>query len=170
MLSITTRGAHFLEDSAHDLCLHGDIRVAFGERVLAETECTLSGAALYLLRALERDHLPDATVGEKLLPCCANSMYAPDSPELDAVVFGCPHGTDLWIRHEDGAVHITPPKQEPVVVSEADWRVAVEGLADQVAAAYAAAPDRIRPDEEHDAAGWDAMCAEWLRRRGAPLA
>ena len=47
------------EDDPKDLCLHGDVVVRIGEEECSFQDATISGAGLFLLRSLTKDHIVD---------------------------------------------------------------------------------------------------------------
>ena len=71
------------EDCPTDLCAHGKVHFAIDdiEFVAPAEEWTLSAAAIYLLRTLERDHTPANRVGDHLFPCCGHTIYADEGCE-----------------------------------------------------------------------------------------
>ena len=87
MLTLEASNLHWIKGAADDptdLCAHGTLNLQIGEYVLpglASLDCTVSAAALYLLRSLSRSHRPGEQ--EHLFPCCGSAMY--DIPETDDV-------------------------------------------------------------------------------------
>jgi hypothetical protein len=86
------------EPDQFDLCSHGRLVLKMaGVRILDEREeYGLSESALALLRTLERDHTPSATLAEKLI-------FHGCGMEL---MIGCPIGVDWNVRHKDQSVLI----------------------------------------------------------------
>src|SRR5699024_6157336 len=100
------------DDDPEDLCLHGDIVVTIGEEII-DYSCTVSAAALRMLRTLSRDHLP--TIGEQMLPCCGHTMIANET--LDEVdIIGCDDGIDWTVIHENSMVKIITENENTVYI------------------------------------------------------
>jgi hypothetical protein len=166
---VNLRWVEGAEDDPADLRAHGDVEFRIGGDVLLGPDTgkglTVSAAALYLLRTLDRPHTRDAPVGDHLFPCCGFALYELDG-EPDVAVCGCPNGEDFEVRHAPGGVVVRAADGREWSVGWPEWRAAVFAFADRVAAFYAAcAPKRPSPD---DAAGFRCLAREWTRRRGAP--
>ena len=69
-------------DPAKDMCAHGSVRFRIGEDVFADEtkDCTVSAAALYLLRTLEEPLAGDPRREEALFPCCGFTMLDVNAP------------------------------------------------------------------------------------------
>jgi hypothetical protein len=156
-------------DDPADLCAHAHVEVRIrGEIVVAATseQVTVSAAALYLMRTLDRPHSKHAPVGDQLFPCCGFAMW--DVPGSDDVVIsGCPNGIDLDVAHEGGDVVVGAADGRKWRIALQDWREAVFAFADEVAAFYAASSRKVPAAD--DVPGWQKFGAEWKRRRGKPL-
>jgi hypothetical protein len=161
-------------DDPKDLCAHGDVEFRIGDDVLLDPttgkDLTVSAAALYLLRTLSVPHTKDAPVGDQLFPCCGFNMYEVAELE-DVVICGCPNGEDFEVFHDVGGagVIVRAADGREWRVGWPEWRAAVFGFADKVAAFYAACSPK-EPYEEEDAKGFRKFIAEWGRRRGQELA
>lgn len=128
---------------------------------------TVSAAALYLMRTLQRDHTAASRVGDQLFPCCGNAMW--DVPEgEDVVISGCPNGIDLDVVHAGGDVILRTPAPREWRVARDTWQSAVFEFADQVSGFFAASS--VKTPSDDDAPGFRKFLAEWNRRRGKPLA
>lgn len=158
-----------VDDDPSDLCAHGDYEF----RIRGTTFCegsggrslTLSAAAIYLMRTLERSHTKVDRPDGPLFPCCGFSFIEPRA-DGDVVMVGCPSGDDFEVVHrkDEREVVLRSPDGVEEVVDEAEWRAAVFGFADQVSALYATSSAKVpHPD---DADGFRCFQKEWQRRRG----
>jgi hypothetical protein len=157
------------ENVSADLCAHGRVEVRIGDDVVVrpdQGDVTVSAAALYLMRTLERPHSKQARVGDQLFPCCGFTMW--DHPgSADVLIVGCPNGIDLEVEFDRGDVVVRAGDDRSWVVPLVDWRSAVFAFADDVAAFYSAsAPKTPSADDEP---GFRKFAAEWARRRGRPF-
>ena len=152
-------------DDPEDLCLHGLVSVRIGPERLAYP-CTVSAAALRLLRTLTENHIP-ANCGEQMLPCCGHSLIADEA--LDNVtIIGCDNGADWMVRHEDGGIRLTTAAGRQTLADAALYREEVCKFADAVEAFYQnCSPKRIPEKNQFDKAGYTAFWNEWRRRRGS---
>lgn len=152
-------------DDPFDLCAHSPVRFEVGDKILVAPDhgdFTVSAAAIYLLRTLERNHTADAPVGDQLFPCCGHSMH--DTGDEDVWFCGCPNGIDVFITHEaDGRIRLTQRDGQSSVVSMDDWCRAVSRFSDCVRAFYDDSLPRTPSDD--DAAGFSRMMTEWDGRR-----
>ncbi|MGI5883509.1 MAG: hypothetical protein ACOX83_00925 [Candidatus Spyradocola sp.] len=149
-------------DDPEDGCLHGHAaaRIA-GETV--EYDCTVSAAALYLLKSLTEDHVLGE--GEQFFPCCGFFLVA-DAAGENVSIIGCDNGADWTVRHEGERVRlILPDGKEQIVPLEA-YRAEVFAFADAVEAQYRACAPKILPEDEFDRRGYETFWKEWRRRRG----
>jgi hypothetical protein len=154
-------------DDPQDLCAHGDVDMRINGVPIAGLtayECTVSAAALYLLRSLSHPHR--RTLDPHLFPCCGFSMYETSEPDA-VLIFGCPNGVDFDVRHERDSVVIAPVGGAEHRIDAGAWRESVYQFADQVASFYQASSPKQPSDE--DRAGFRAFLREWRARRGAPL-
>jgi hypothetical protein len=169
MISVAPTRLHWIKDDGNDdpsdLCAHSPVLMEVGGSALVspdDGDATVSAAAVYLLRTLERDHTKATPVGDQLFPCCGHAMY--DTGEDDVVICGSPNGSDVYVTHEDNnTIHFTTPEGQRYVVSFNDWRLAVIQFSDCVQAFY----DQSLPKNEDsdDGEGFAKMMAEWRRRR-----
>ena len=158
------------EDDPTDQCAHGRVALAVGDHVLlapSDGEWTVSAAALYLLRSLDHDHLEGRSVadGNYLFPCCGFTALA-GVGDFDVVLFGCPNGKDVWIKHLLGEVVLTADDVS-VVVPAREWRKAVVGFAESLTAFYARSAPKARLEDKEDRAGWAAFWQEFDSRLSA---
>lgn len=170
MLTLAVSNLHWIKDASGDpldLCAHGIVDLRIDDVVIPELvsyDCTVSAAALYLLRSLSRPH--KRGTGEHLFPCCGFSMY--DVPEQDDVlILGCPIGVDLDILHEPSAIAIGTAGSRLHRVSETVWRAAVFAFADRVSQFYRTSSPK-RPSSD-DTDGFRKFLREWHARRGTSL-
>ena len=150
------------DDDPDDLCLHGHAAALIGsERV--EYDCTVSAAALGLLKSLTEDHI--AGEGEQLLPCCGFFLVA-DEACRNVTIVGCDNGEDWSVLHKGEHVRLILPNGHEEIVPLADYREEVFRFADRVEAYYRACTPKNLPDDEFDRRGYEAFWNEWHRRRG----
>jgi hypothetical protein len=156
-------------DDPADICAHGDVEFRIGDDVLLDAttgrDVTVSAAALYLLRTLSVPHSNDSPVGDHLFPHCGHSIFDVPGQE-DVLILGCPSGVDFEVLHEVSGAGVVIRSEEGRQwrVGWPDWRLAVFGFADWVAAFYADCSPK--QPSEGDAAGYRKFKDEWKRRRG----
>lgn len=156
-------------DDPHDQCAHGKVEFRVGQTAFIapdDSEWTVSGAGLYLLRTLSFDHTPEDSVAETnfLFPCCAFSVW-PQEGRFNVLCMGCPRGIDVSVRHAEGNVHLTAGRHDEWV-SEAVWRTAVLGFVKQIEDFYSACSPKAPIDDDYDRAGWATFWQEWRDRVG----
>jgi hypothetical protein len=156
-------------DDPSDDCAHSQVEFSVGQVVLVspeEGDWSVSGAGLFLLRTIRRDHTAENPVGEQLFPCCGRDFALAGTEPETVCLATCPTGPNCWVRHVGGEVHLEQAGKPVVVVSAAAWRAAVFGFCDEVRAFY----DRSLPKspaEPYDAILRAAFVAEWDRMRAA---
>jgi|GEM_PF-240513 len=173
MFSIEIKRLWWIKDDGNDdpkdLCLHGDVTARIGEETL-EDDCTISAAALYLLRSLTEDHAFDSPgalfKSGLMLPCCGHSMHADGE---NVLIIDCPNGTDWAVHHVSKSVELMTEQGERVIVPLEEYREAVFAFADQVMAYYFQCQPKILPEEDFARDGYLAFWREWARRRGIAL-
>lgn len=118
------------KDDPQDYCLHGRATAIIGSRALTY-DCTVSAAALYLLKTLTEDHI----LGEdnQLFPCCGHFLVANDGL-TNVTIIGCDSGVDWSVFHEEQHVRLS-------------WRTALRNwsLWNTTAKRYFASLIRSRP-------------------------
>jgi hypothetical protein len=158
-------------DDPNDLCAHGRVEVRVGKDLLVapsdDQSVTVSAAALYLMRTLQKDHTSASRVGDQLFPCCGSGMWDV-AEDTDVVITGCPNGIDMDVVHAGGDVILRTPDAREWRVALNDWKSAVFEFADQVSGFFAASS--VKAPSGDDAPGFRKFLAEWIRRRGKPLA
>ncbi|QQY78819.1 uncharacterized protein DUF3885 [Keratinibaculum paraultunense] len=153
------------KDDPNDLCLHGDITVTIGEEKLLYS-CTVSAAALRMLKTLSEDHLP--TKGEQMLPCCGFSMIP--NGNLDEVdIIGCDNGVDWTVLHEDGMVKLITEKGNIVFIYYLQYKDEILRFADIVEDYYKKSLPKNISEDEFERNGYIAFWNEWHRRNGGSL-
>lgn len=170
MITLTPTRMHWIKDDGiddpSDLCAHSPVRFEIDGNVLvspAEGDATVSAAAIYVLRTLERDHTKEKPIGDQLFPCCGHAMY--DKGGEDVAICGCPNGSDVFVTHgDDGTVRLTSSTGKSYVVSAKDWRQAVHEFSDCVRAFYDHSLPKT-PTDGTDPAGFAKLIQEWDRRR-----
>ena len=132
-----------LQDDPEDLCLHGKVTVIIGSETI-ETACTVSAAALYLLKSLSEDR--DFGQDNQLFPCCGHFLIP--NADLSAVtIIGCDTGADLKITHESGTVRIVTESGRETAVPYGKYRAEVLAFADQVKAFYDSCSPKKVPED-----------------------
>ena len=171
MLVLRPTNLHWLKPDAPDpadLCVHSPVEFRIGTHQLVQPDAgdwTVSAAALYLLRTLERPHTKATPVGDHLFPCCGFTMYD-IAGEADVVIVGCPSGIDLEVSRLREEVVIASTEGTRHHVDFTSWRTAVCEFSDSVRAFYRQSPPR-RPANAEDENGFRKFMAEWNRRRNA---
>jgi hypothetical protein len=99
MIELEASDLHFLEpDPGFDKCVHGSVSLKIDGKVVAQSEdseSTVSGSALQLLRSLEKGHRSNEDSGSQLIPHCA----IPDLDEEDRLwLTYCDYGVDWDIE------------------------------------------------------------------------
>ena len=169
MINLQVVRPHWIKDEGddpEDLCAHGHVElIVNGDTFLdgtAEQSFTLSAAGLFLLRTVEKDHLPEdrVTHDNYLFPCCGfNAWPAGDNGEL--VIFGCNIGTEVWVRHlSHDEIELTLDKKT-ALVSRSEWTQAVVHFADQVKDFYARSLPKVEIKDDFDKQGWDMLWSEF---------
>jgi len=151
-------------DDPEDLCLHGDVTVTIGDRMLTSPG-TVSATALYLLKSLTEDHFPDRHELQ-MIPCCGHFLVA-NADLTEVTIIGCDTGLDWAIRHENDSVHLTAPDGTETVVTLDEYRAEVFGFVDAVEQYYRICTPKRIPTDEFDRNGYTAFWNEWHRRRAA---
>lgn len=143
-----------------DLCLHGNARAVIGERTLEYEDCTVSAAALYLLKSLTEDHIIHKDL--QMLPCCGFCIHPCD--EENVFIVGCNSGEDWTVRHTAEGVELILEDGYSVTVSPEDYRREVLAFARKIEDFYTSHPRRLPRDQwERDAYG--LFWKEWRRRK-----
>lgn len=150
------------EDDPCDLCLHGDAEAVIGGETFTYT-CTVSAAALYLLKTLTQDHVSGEE--NQMLPCCGFSIFA-DSTLSTVDIIGCPNGIDWSVFHEGDSVRLVTQSGKETVVPISDYKEEVFRFADKIETYYQSCAPKILPEDETDRNGYIAFWNEWHRRRG----
>lgn len=168
MITLTPTRLHWIKDDGDDpsdLCAHSPVLLEVDGTALvtpADGDVTVSAAAVFLLRTLERDHTPEQRVGDQLFPCCGHAMF--DTGEDDVLICGCNRGSDLSLIHQEHRlVQLQTPGGQTECVPWADWKTAVIHFCDQVQAFYDAALPKQHTSD--DFGGYEKMMTEWRRRR-----
>jgi len=169
MITLAPIRLHWIKDDGVDdpcdLCAHSPVRLEIdGDTLVAPADgnATVSAAAIFLLRTLERDHTEQNPVGEHLFPCCGHAMY--DTGDDDVVICGCPNGSNVYITHDGSTIRLAIHDGRSYAVSLDDWRRAVYEFADVVREFYDHSLPKT-PADETESAGFAKMMAEWSRRR-----
>jgi hypothetical protein len=149
------------KDDPNDLCLHGDIIVTIGEEELSYS-CTVSAAALRMLKTLSEDHLP--TKGDQMLPCCGDFMI-PNKTLDEVEIIGCDNGIDWTVLHDNGMVKLINEKGNTVFAYYLQYKEEVLRFADTVENFYKESLPKNIPEDEFERNGYIAFWNEWYRRK-----
>ncbi|KPU42470.1 hypothetical protein OXPF_42550 [Oxobacter pfennigii] len=166
IFSVHSGHFHWLKadgDDPEDLCLHGLVSVGIGAEKFSYP-CTVSAAALQMLKTLTENHEP-TYFGGKMLPCCGHTLYAND--KLDEVdITGCENGIDWAVRHEGERIRLITASGRETLVGFVLYRRVICKFADAVEYFYKkASPKQIPQENGLDRDGYMAFWQEWHRRR-----
>ncbi|GAB3638706.1 hypothetical protein GCM10027422_42960 [Hymenobacter arcticus] len=155
-------------DDPDDKCAHGHVLVRIGSEIVADAttlDVTVSATALYLLRSLAADYLPDMFPSQ-LLPCCGHYWFLDNGP--DVLIMGCANGIDWTIMHVAGnLVRHTSAAGQEVLITENAYRRLVLAFADQVEQFYASSLPKNLPEDADDRQAYLAYWQEWHTLRAA---
>ncbi len=180
MVSIIPTHLHWIKDDGldnpNDLCAHSPVHFSIGDTSLVTPEdgdFTVSAASIYLLRSLSGNHILESnpsvphsdttsTVYENLFPCCGHTMI--DSGRLDVQIIGCPNGSNFDVAHLADSIRVHASELGQFDVRKNDWKSAVILFVDTVRKFYDDSLPKT-PSNDFSSAGYNAMIAEWDRRR-----
>jgi hypothetical protein len=168
MLVFELRDPHWIikDEPEIDLCAHGGVEIRANQITFsdgAESDWTVSAAALYFLRTLTQDHTIENAVCDQLIPCCGFNMHAQGDGE-DVILSGCPNGINFEVRHQMDNVILTNLKNEETTITQTEWQQAVFRFADTVEDFYRSSKPK-QPEDEESSRGYQAFWGEWKRRR-----
>ena len=153
-------------DDPRDLCAHASVKITFGENSLTAAQITASAGAIFLLRSLFEDHIPETGDTAMMLPCCGNGIYEDENNPDRAVIITCPFGFDFSVIHDSGCIRISSSDLGEINISTDEYTREVFAFADQVMAFY----DRSAPkifNNSADEKGYHAMMREWKKLRNS---
>jgi hypothetical protein len=179
MVSIIPTRLHWLKDDGldcpNDLCAHSPVNFSIGKVSLltaADGDFTVSASSIYLLRSLTSNHIIEpnteaplsgtSTTYENLFPCCGHTMI--DNGEFDVQITGCPNGSNFNVTHLADSIRVHVNEQTHFDVRQNDWKSAVLSFVDTVREFYNNSELKT-PADDFASAGYNAMIAEWDRRR-----
>ncbi len=169
MITLEAVRLHWIKDDGiddpADLCAHSPINFRIDSAIVTEPndgDWTVSASAIYLLRALQRNHTKHSPVGEHIFPCCGHAIYDMGTPEV--MIIGCPNGIDFEIRHDADNCLITTEEGRLFSVPEIEWAREVFRFTDSILNFYKISNPKISTDFEQQK-GFSAMMAEWKRLR-----
>jgi hypothetical protein len=171
MLTLAVHNLHWIKpgDQPTDMCAHGHVHLVVDGHVLsndADGSWCVSAASIHLLRTLTQSHTVDQPVAEHLIPCCGHFIVPPEEADEDVVILGCNSGVDWQINRDMNQLQFILPKGPAVLVDSSEWQTAVFKFVDDVRQFYAASAPKT-PSDDFEAKGFNAMMAEWQRRRMA---
>lgn len=167
-IAITEMYWHFKEDINADLCAHGKVKIEIGNEIIAPLEededWTISAAALFLLRTLERNHTKENQVGDYLIPHCGHFfVFTEDLHEV--YVGGCGIGIDWQVIHENGKIKLKSESGKETIVEFNLYKTQVLEFADKVEQFYKDSGEKKIPEDEFDRIGYTEFWNEWKRNR-----
>ena len=151
------------KDDPEDLCLHGEVVGQVGSDRFEEA-CSVSAAALYLLRTLDEDYPNEHRVRNQMLPCCGHAMFACEDGESVDII-GCPNGTDWTVRHTVDGLELETENGIKAIVPFEEYKAIVFAFADKVKTYYDQCQLKVLPEEDWERDGYLAFWHEWARRR-----
>ena len=148
-------------DDPDDLCLHGDVVVHIGNERFAE-DCTVSAAALYLLKTLSENHV----IGEdnQMLPCCGFFLI-PNETNDTVSISGCSNGIDWTVIHIKDGVEIITESGNTTFIGLDEYKRVVFDFVDRVQEYYDHCSPKKVPVDDYEKRGYIAFWNEWRRRR-----
>lgn len=163
MFKITINELYWInktQDNDKDICLHGTLTVKIGHEII-HSECTVSGAAFYLLQSIFDDHVFEDKI--PILPCCAFPMFVSEETN-HVVIMGCPNGDDFSIIHHSESVIIKTASNYKIEVDLEDYKKEVYKFADKIESFYEqCSPKDISEDYEKEA--YERFWQEWKMLR-----
>jgi len=167
MITLEATLLHWIKDDGKDdpsdLCAHSPVAFAIDGQTIVnpdDGDWTVSASAIFLLRALARDHTKDNPVGDQLFPCCGHGIYAVSESEV--VICGCPNGINPEIRKNAGTYEVVTESGEKYVVADRKLRSAVLQYSEQVQKFYEESAPK-EPKDDEDRKGFKSMMSEWKR-------
>ncbi len=157
-------------DEEDDLCAHGQVRVRVGDENIMDieevpTHWTVSAMALHLLRTLDRDHLPDAKVGEHLIPCCGYQYYYLKGDET-VQISDCETGVNYWVKHEAGHVLLETEGGLRQTLPFDAYKSEVLAFVDEVERFYQSSIPKRPITDDYDRLGYEMFWREWKALQG----
>ena len=153
------------ESNTDDLCLHGKVTICIeNSTVITSYDCTVSVAALYLMRTIDSDHITNNNSDKQLLPCCGHFMIA-DEKLQNVEIPGCPNGKDWSVKHSDCHVAISFAAEKETVIPLEVYKDTIFKFANKVEQFYKKSVPRSIPADEIEHNGYTAFWNEWKWRR-----
>ena len=176
MVTLKLHRPHWIDDEGDDpsdQCAHGFVELTVeGIEFVSESEgeWTVSAAALFLLRTVNADHVPEDSVAEGnfLIPCCGFSIWPSEETKYPYSIVGCNQGIDPTIRHSDGFVHLSLGDKSASVPS-LEWTKAVSEFSDQVQRFYDSCAEKDELIDDFERKGWELFWQDWRARRRAVM-
>ena len=165
MFEIEVTGLRWLEGTKEeeDLCLHGDVKVRIGERIIMRPATTVSSTALYLLKSLAENHKINGE-SSQMLPCCGFFMIA-DETLSNVDIIGCNEGIDWEVIHTGSHVKLVTEANEVTYIPLDEYKNTVFRFADEIEAFYQKSKSKTVSDDDFARRGYTAFWNEWHRRR-----
>lgn len=157
---------HWIDGSAdapEDLCLHGHAVACIDGRRL-EYDCTVSAAALVLLKTLTEDHRIHE--GLQMLPCCGH-FCIPDAKLENVTIIGCDSGINWTVKHEGNYVVLQLEDGTETTVPSEEYRREVYRFADKIERFCKSCSPKKPSEDPFEQEAYTAFWNEWHRRRNA---
>ncbi len=157
------------KDFTNDLCAHGCVEFRIEGTTFVSSsdgDFAVSTAALFLLRTIERDHIPGdgVTDGNFLFPCSGHIMLTFPKSRYGFVNCGCPNGIDLTIRHRGETVEVLNQKGSLEQISIAHWKEMVKQFAGSVEDFYKESGPKTELENPEEKEAWLKFRNEWKSR------
>ena len=158
---------HWIRDDGvydpQDLCSHGEAFIQIGDEVLS-TESngswTLSVAALFLMRTLDRD-IDFMGNDNHLVPCCGHEIYPLPEAKNGLLIQGCGSGIDWKVSHQGQVVELQTVGGARARIALRAYQDAIIGFAKDVARFYGNLEDKDVSGNHIDVEGFNLFWAEW---------
>jgi hypothetical protein len=166
---------HWLEnyDDPDDRCVHGKVKVIFGNEIVAENSddpndwFTLSAMALHLLRTLETNHTEETPVAQCLVP---GDGYHIDHRENQFQVhietlYPMVYGYNWWVTHIKDKVKLETIIGNISIIPFEIYKKEILNFADKIEEFYKKSSPKNLPEIEYDKIGYLKFWNEWHTRR-----
>ena len=153
-------------EDPNDLCLHGNVFVKIGNKIIDDGVAnlwTVSSGAYRMLETLYRNHNDsDECYEEHLLPCCGHFMFVDEKTDK-LIICGCPNGIDWTVIHENNMVKLVEDESTQIIMPFEEYKNAVFNFADKVKMFY----DKCLPKHPNpeDAKAYQRFWLDWEKFR-----
>lgn len=150
-----------VRDDKNDLCAHGNVIVKIGNEKF-EYYCTVSAAAMYMLKSLTEDHIVNN--GLQFLPCCGFFMVQDPNKPDNVVIIGCSNGIDWTLLHKGDNVVIVTSSGVETVIPLKQYAEQIFSFADKVEEFYKCSSPKCFFDKTTEE-NYNLFWKEWDNRR-----